>query len=77
MSAYEVYKEMLESHKYASTRVWNMDETGITNVQTPAQIIASKGARKVCNMTSGEKEKTVTAVFAMNALGTYLTNVNF
>ena len=69
---FKVYKEMLESQKYASTRVWNMDETGITNVQKPTKIIASKGAREVGKMTSGEKGKTVTAVCAMNASGTYL-----
>ena len=43
---FKVYKEMLESHKYASTRAWNMDETGITNVQKPTKIIASRGQEK-------------------------------
>ena len=63
---------MLESHKYASTRVWTMDEIGITNVQKHTKIITSKGAREVGKITSGEKGKTVLAVCAMNVSGTYL-----
>ena len=54
---FKVYKEMLESHKYTSTHVWNMDETGMTNVQKPTKIITSKGEREVGKMTSGEKKR--------------------
>ena len=45
-----------------------MDETGISNVHKPANIVATKGARAVGKMTSGEKGKTVTVICATNAL---------
>jgi len=42
------------AHDYNPTRVWNMDETGITNVQILSKIVLSKGARNIGRMKSGE-----------------------
>ena len=69
---FEAYQGVLTKHHYSPTRVWNMDETGITNVHTPMNIVATKGARKVGKMTSGEKGKTVTVLCATNAAGAYI-----
>jgi len=44
---FDVYKDILTVHDYSPTRVWNMDEIGITNVQIPSMIIASNGATDV------------------------------
>ena len=52
-----------------------MDETGISNVHKPANIVATKGARAVGKMTSGEKSKTVTVICATNAVGTYIPSM--
>ncbi|KAJ8018403.1 hypothetical protein HOLleu_43626 [Holothuria leucospilota] len=52
-----------------------MDETGMSNVQKPGNIIATKGAREVGKMTSGEKGKTVTVICATNAVGIYIPPV--
>ena len=49
-----------------------MDETGISNVHKPGNVIATKGARSVGKITSGEKGKTVTVVCATNAAGNYI-----
>ena len=49
-----------------------MDETGIKNVHKPPKIVATKGARQVSKITSGERDFTVTVICAMNAVGTYL-----
>ena len=49
-----------------------MDETGISNVHKPANIVATKGARAVGKITSGVKGKTVTVICATNAVGTYI-----
>ena len=46
-----------------------MDETGITNVQRPGKVVATKGARHVAKVTSGERGATVTVVCAINAAG--------
>ena len=69
---FEIYKNILTSHNYSPMRVWNVDETGVSTVHKPANIIASKGARAVGKMTSGEKGKTVTVICAMNAAGSYI-----
>jgi len=52
-----------------------MDETGKTNVQRPQRIVATKGVRQVSKMASGERGKTVTVVFAMNAMGVFTPTV--
>lgn len=69
---FEAYQGVLTNHQYSPMRVWNMDETGITNVHKPMNIIATKGAREVGKMTSGEKGKTVTVLCATNAAGAYI-----
>jgi len=69
---YEVYKEVLDSTHVDALKVWNMDETGVSNVHKPVNIIATKGARSVGKITSGERGKTVTVICAMNAAGTFV-----
>lgn len=49
-----------------------MDESGITNVQKPGKIIATKGQRQIAKMTSAERGTTVTVVCSMNASGSYI-----
>ena len=63
---------LIEDHGYAPSKVWNMDETGITNVHRPGKVVASKGVHQVAKMTSGERGKTVTLICAMSAAGVHL-----
>ncbi|XP_064614387.1 uncharacterized protein LOC135478053 [Liolophura sinensis] len=67
-----VYRQLLETQDFTPARVWNMDETGITNVHKPGKVLATKGIRQVGKMTSGERGKTVTVICAMNATGVYV-----
>ena len=67
-----IFKDLLEAIHAAPSRIWNMDETGFSVVHKPAKIIATKGARQVSKVTSGERGKNVTVVCAMNAAGVYL-----
>jgi len=53
-------------------QIWNVDETGISTVQKPGKVIATKGAKLVGRITSGERGQTVTTMCAMNAAGTYI-----
>ena len=69
---YATYKNLLDTHTLSPSRIYNMDETGITEVHKPGKVIASKGARQVGKITSAERESTVTLVCAMSAVGTYL-----
>jgi len=69
---FDVYQNILTAHDYSSIRIWNMDETGITNVQIPSKIVARKGVRYVGRMTSGERGKLVTVLYANSAAGLYI-----
>ena len=66
---YGVFAEALDKTHADALRIWNMDESGISNVHKPVNIVATKGARSVGKITSGEKGKTVTVICAMNAAG--------
>ncbi len=68
---YQVYKEFLDATPADGLRIWNMDETGISSVHKPVNIIASKGVRSVGKVTSGEPGQTITVICAMNAAGTF------
>lgn len=57
---------------FEPSRLWNMDETGIQNVQKPSNIVATKGKRQVGRITSAERGFTVTSVCAMSAAGQYI-----
>ena len=69
---FAVYKSVLESQAFNPSTIWNMDESGITNVQKPVKIIGTKGHRQVGKMTSGERGTTVTVVCAMSAAGGFI-----
>jgi len=69
---YAALKEALDCMHASALRIWNMDETGISSVHKPVKIIASKGARSVGKVTSGERGKTVTVICAASAAGAFV-----
>nr|XP_027231559.1 uncharacterized protein LOC113823140 [Penaeus vannamei] len=58
--------------KYRPRQVWNMDETGISTVQKPANIVATKVAKSVGRITSGERGQTTSVLCAVSAAGVYI-----
>ena len=68
---FTIYKDVLEAGSYGPTKVWNMDETGVSTVQTPGRVVASKGVKRVGKITSAERGKLVTVLCASNAAGSY------
>ena len=67
-----ICKNVLNGHEYLPSKVWNMDETGITSVHQPGKVVASKEVRRVAKMPSGERGATVTVIWAVSAAGAYL-----
>lgn len=63
---------LLTKYKFPASRIYNMDETGVTSVQRPGKILAPQGQKQVGSMTSWERGKTVTVVCAMSASGNYI-----
>lgn len=68
---FELYKSVLSKGNFDGTKIWNMDETGITTVQKPTKIVATKGKRQVSKITSGERGQLVTAICCMSAAGQF------
>lgn len=51
------------------TRIFNLDETGTTTVQTPRNVLAPKGIKQLNKVTSGEKGTLVTTCVIISASG--------
>ena len=69
---FNLLKEIMDEKKILPNNLYNMDETGISCVQKPGKIIASKGTKQVGRVTSAERGKIVTVVCAVNAIGNYV-----
>ena len=69
---FDVLKQELEKKKFGANQVYNIDESGITTVQTPGKIIARRGAKQVGRVVSAEKGCTTTVVCGMSAAGVYV-----
>ena len=69
---FSLYGDELSKHQFQAKDIWNMDESGITNVHTPAKVVASKGRRQISKVTSAEKGRTVTVVCCMSAGGSFV-----
>ena len=69
-------KQVYEKEKFEPTRIYNVDETGMTTVQQQKQkIIAPTGKKQVGKIVSAEKGETITAVVCVSAAGVFVTPV--
>lgn len=59
----------MEREHFPPERVYNLDETGVSTVHSPNNVVAIKGAKQVGHMTSGERGINVTMIAAVNAIG--------
>lgn len=72
-SFFEILVPLQEKRKFPPSRVFNVDETGITTVQSrPSKIIAVRGRKQVGTLTSAERGELTTAVICMSASGIYV-----
>ena len=69
---FDLFTELTNEHKCTGLRVWNMDETGVSSVQKPTNIVGEKGKKRIGKMTSGERGKTVTVLCAANDGGQFI-----
>jgi hypothetical protein len=60
---------MLDRLRVGPGDIWNMDETGITTVQTLDRVIARRGCKQIGRLVSAESEKLVTLILAVSATG--------
>lgn len=65
-------EDVMQKHQFTGSKVYNMDETGVTTVQDPGTIIAERGQKRVGSVTSYERGKNITVICAMSASGSYI-----
>lgn len=64
---------MIDAGNILATRIYNVDETGITTVQSKStKIFALKGRKQVGSLTSAERGLLSTAVICMSAAGVFV-----
>ncbi|KAJ8944525.1 hypothetical protein NQ314_009464 [Rhamnusium bicolor] len=63
------YKSALAKGKFEPSRIYNVDETGITTVQQPPKILTPKEVKQIGGMTSAERGVLVTMICCINAAG--------
>ncbi|XP_072377872.1 uncharacterized protein [Diabrotica undecimpunctata] len=68
---YDNLGKLYDEYKFPPTRIFNVDETGITNVNRPNRIIGPRGQKQVGAVTSVERGKNVTVCCCMSASGSF------
>lgn len=67
------FENLEDAHKrlgpFPPECIWNLDETGLTTVQTPKKIISPKGVKQIGKATSAERGQLVTLIACINAIG--------
>lgn len=69
---YDNLEQVLAKNNITPDRIYNADETGITTVTEPGNIVATKGKRRVGSVTSWERGKLVTVMCSISAAGSYI-----
>lgn len=65
---FDLLEAEYEKHKFTADRVFNVDETGLSIVQTKIpQIIGMKGKRQIGALTAAERGSTMTVICCMSA----------
>ena len=72
---FDLLSSKLKTKKFSPKQIFNVDETGITTVQTPGKILARKGSKQVGRVVSAERGSTTTVLCAMSADGCYVPPV--
>ena len=60
-----------EKNNFPPTKIFNVDETGVSSVQKPQRVLACKG-EKVGKVISYERGQTTTAICCVSASGQYI-----
>lgn len=65
----------MEKTELTGTRIYNLDESGITTVQKVPKIVSEKGAEQVGQVTSQERGELITICGVISASGRALPPV--
>lgn len=65
-------ENVISKNNITPNNIYNMDESGLSSVQKPQKIFASKGRKQVGAITSAERGTHTTVVCCMSALGVFI-----
>lgn len=65
-------ESLLEKYKFVPSRMFNVDETGISTVQKPSKQLGPKDVKQFGSKISWERGKNVTAICATSASGSFV-----
>ncbi|XP_036334788.1 uncharacterized protein LOC118745442 [Rhagoletis pomonella] len=72
-SFFNLLEDEYIKHNFSATRIWNVDETGLSVVQSrQPKVIAQKGKRQIGAMTSAERGSLITVITYMSAGGSFV-----
>ncbi|ESO12332.1 hypothetical protein HELRODRAFT_158830 [Helobdella robusta] len=66
---------VMDRYKYQPHEIFNVDETGVTTVQRPDQVVAKRGTKQVGSVTSGKRETLVTVTIVIIAVGNSISPI--
>ncbi|XP_072945514.1 uncharacterized protein [Epargyreus clarus] len=70
---FQLLEGIYEKNNYSADRVYNVDETGLTIVQSRIpEVIGRRGKRQIASLTSAERGSLVTIIACMNATGHFV-----
>jgi hypothetical protein len=65
-------ESVMVKFNFIGTRIFNVDETGISTVSDSEIILAEKGQKKIGTVSSGERGQLVTVICSMSASGNFV-----
>ncbi|XP_067931074.1 uncharacterized protein [Watersipora subatra] len=72
-SFFDLLESIQDAKKFPPSRIFNVDETGVTTVQAKtSKVVSLRGKKQVGSLTSAERGTLSTAVMCMNAAGMFV-----
>lgn len=66
---------LIDKYKIEPHNIFNVDETGVTTVQTPGKVLATTGVKQVGALSSYQRGTLVILCVAVNAIGNMLPSM--
>lgn len=68
-SCFDNLSMVMLRHGFQAHEIWNLDETGVTTVQSPNRVVARRGYKQVGSIVSAERGTLVTMACAISSIG--------
>ena len=69
---FDLLEKLTDEHKFTPAKIYNVDETGHSTLQTTSKVLSTIGKRQVGVTTSVERGSTTTGLYCHSGTGNYL-----